>query len=212
MHQRAPWIVLGFAMAFASASNYLAQTAAPSVPLEVTSWKRGNDKITQTLLRLDIKAEEFDYDIFSLDSRHRYRLSVRKHLVTTAAGRSYQCALIGLREAQGSALPGGFNLGLELLDDDDPINTPPTTLCPVESPSIFEKNIVPFSSVRIFKVAGFVVRIVPDSFLYRDDYNLLTDLKVIVQFYNPSLTPNVRSPSSRVHSLSLRRLRPVQRT
>ncbi|MBS1795590.1 MAG: hypothetical protein JSS81_17170 [Acidobacteria bacterium] len=98
--------------------------------------------------------------------------------------RFWQCAVINLREVGSSAVPGGDDLDRDLLNDGDALITPPHIVCPVETTDVFSRNIHPFKAGRIFHIDGFVLRITPLEFTCDAKYNLLTKMKLTVDFAN----------------------------
>jgi len=71
-------------------------------------------------------------------------------------------------------------------------------ICPVQSPSVFERNIFPFNTTRIFSVENFAVKIVPIDFYYNTDSNLLSKLRLNVEFYNKSDNTKANLNSSKI--------------
>ncbi len=160
------------------------QTNPNAKTLEVTSWKKGTDQINTTVFNLNFRSEEFSYDLLTKDGIRKFRFSVEKQYIPTLDKLRYQCAVISLREVSPSSVSGGYNLGMNILLNGDQISSLTNVICPIESPSVLEQNIFPFKSARVFYVENFAIKIVPTEFNYDNNYNLLINLNLTVEFSN----------------------------
>ena len=159
----------------------------PSIKtFEVTSWKKGIDQINPTLFDINFRSEEFYYDVLTVDGKRRLRLNIEKEYIPTLNKRRYQCVVLSLREIILSTIPGGYDLGMNMLINSDRISSLTNFVCPIESPGVFERNIIPFNSVRVFYIENFLVKITPIDFKYDNNYNLLANLNLTVEFSNKS--------------------------
>jgi len=162
--------------------------------VSVKSWKRGDTKLTEKEVTLDLDRDipEYEIDVYSSQGPAKFfRFHVRQDTLNTLRDRSVPCWVADLRQV--TKRPSGVNLlGPSLLSvegpgvgDDFPREEWAPFFCPIEKPNrVLDGSIYPMRAERRFLIEGFVLSLQVTDYQLDKERKKLNHVDLRIVFSN----------------------------